>query len=226
MTPRWAILFVSWHDSRTCTQPVIILLLLFTQSHCDLSSPQLLLFFTTISVTSLGFFVVSCVFLFLFLPSFHWLDHVAAVWFRIVTRMYEPGDCIRVSRVKYLCSTTSSTSSAVLVLHGTTCSTQAIQVHLRQNSVRRSMYAVLWIYHCSQVRQERLPYCAFTFDTHFSCRCTSAVFDCTIRPSHSTFPKDLYQASGLSRTLVFCVDAGHLGNLALFVSSTVSSCCA
>jgi hypothetical protein len=42
-----------------------------------------------------------------FLPSFHWLDHVAAVWFRFVTRMYEPGDCIRVSRVKYLCSTTT-----------------------------------------------------------------------------------------------------------------------
>jgi hypothetical protein len=131
--------------------------------------------------------------------------------------MYEPGDCIRVSRVKYLCSTTSSTSSAVLVLHGTTCSTQAIQVHLRQNSVRRSMYAVLWIYHCSQVRQERLPYCAFTFDTHFSCRCTSAVFDCTIRPSHSTFPKDLFQAWGLGKTFVFCVDAGHLENLALFI---------
>ncbi len=60
--------------------------------------------------------------------------------------MYQPGDCIRVSRVKYLCSTTSSTSSAVLVLHGTTSSTQAIQVHLRHNSVSRSMYAVPWIY--------------------------------------------------------------------------------
>jgi hypothetical protein len=128
--------------------------------------------------------------------------------------MYQPGDCIRVSRVKYFCSTTSST---VLVLHGTTSSTQAIQVHLRQNSVRRSMYALPWIYHCSQVQQRLLPYLAFTFDTHFSCRRTSAVFDCTIRPSHSTFPKDLYQAWGLGKTFVFCVDAGHLGNLALFV---------
>ncbi len=215
MTLRWAILFFSWHDSRTCTQPVIILLLLFTQSHCDLSSPQLLLFFTTISVTSLGFFVVSCVFVFLFLPSFHWLDHVAAVWFRFVTRMYQPGDCIRVSRVKYLCSTTS------------TSGTQAIQVHLRQNSVSRSMYAVPWIYDSNDYRTVHLHLtlshfscprtCAFTFDIHFSCRRKSAVLHCTIRPSHSTFPKDLYQAWGLGKTFVFCVDAGHLGNRALFI---------
>jgi hypothetical protein len=106
---------------------------------------------------------------------------------------------------------------AVLALHGTTSSsTQAILVHLRQNSVRRSMYAVPWIYHCSQVQQQLLLYLAFTFDTHFSCRCTSAVFDCTIRPIHSSFPKDLYKAWGLGKTFVFCVNAGHLGNLALF----------
>ncbi len=139
------------------------------------------------------------------------------MWFCFVTQMYKTGDCICVSRVKYLFSTTSSTSSAVLVLNGTTSSTQALLVHLCQNSLRRSMNAVLWIYHCLQVRQRLLPYLAFTFDTHFSCCRTSAVFDCTIRPSHSTFPKDLYQAWGLGKTFVFCVDAGHLGNLALFV---------
>ena len=109
----------------------------FTQSRCDLSSSELILFFTTISVTSLGvlwWVVCLCC---LFFLSFHWLDHVAAVWFHFVPWMYEPGDCIRVSRVKYLCSTTSST--------------QGILIHLRQNFVRRSMYAVPWKYHLSQV---------------------------------------------------------------------------
>ncbi len=123
----------------------------------------------------------------LFFLSFHWLDHVAAVWFRFVTRMYEPDDCIRVSRVKYLCSTTSST--------------QAILVHLRQNSVHRLMYTGPRIYYCSQLLQQLPPYLAFTFDTHFSCHCTSAVIGCTVRPSHSTFLKNLYQAWGSAKHL-------------------------
>ena len=82
--------------------------------------------------------------------------------------MYKPGECIRVSCVKYLCSTARSTSS-----------TQAKLVHLCQNAVRRSMYAVSWIYHCSQVLQQLSPDLAITFDTHFLCCRTSAVFDCT-----------------------------------------------
>jgi len=84
-----------------------ILLILFTQSHCDLSSSELFLFSPPSQLLHwffLWWVVCLCC---LFFLSFHWLDHVAAVWFRFVTRMYEPGDCIRVSRVKYLCSTTT-----------------------------------------------------------------------------------------------------------------------
>ena len=87
------------------------------------------------------------------------------------------------------------------------------------------MYAVPWKYHWSQVLQQLPQYLAFTFDTHFSCRCKFAVFDCTIIPSHSTFLKGSYQACKLGKSFVFYVDTGHLGNLALFVSSTVSSRC-
>ena len=52
-------------------------------------------FITAISVTSLVFLLMSGVFVLLVLPFFHGFDHFAAVWFRFVTRINHPRDCIR-----------------------------------------------------------------------------------------------------------------------------------
>ena len=64
---------------------------LFTQSHsCDIFSSQHLLFFTTISDTSLLLVWWVLCLCCLFSPPFHWLDQFAAVWFPFVSRMYQP----------------------------------------------------------------------------------------------------------------------------------------
>ena len=153
----------------------------------------------------IGVIFVSSVFVLWFCsPFLNWLHHFAVVWIRVVTRIYEPAEgtvpTLHSSGLVQYCSTILHTEICSIVLH-------------YQGDIVWSAQA-LSTGRCVYISHSLL----LSYFTTFSVLCfnqqSKHPFLNTI--GHS-FRQDSYQVWGLGVTSASCVDAGHLGNLALLI---------